>query len=166
MGRAKEIREAVEDYLWGDGLDFWNTPRHKVHDFPLTNPLQDLVIWNQGGKGLTSLARHHLEKFGSGDYNDMLMKPFGGRPTTYKPIRRSKNYKSSSSSLSSYQQNGGGGDTPSIAERALAYGYLAYKVHEFATEKQYPKHRYVPCRDGFVEKRVNGKLMCVRSTRK
>ena len=166
MGRATKIKEAVKDYIWGDGLDTWNTPSHKVHDFPFTNPLHDLVIWNTGGKGVVALARHQTEKLLSGDYNDMLTKPFGGRPTIYKPIRSSKNYKSSSSSLSSYQQNGGGGDTPSIAEVVVALGFLGSKVHEFATEKQYPKHPAMRCRPGFVEKRVNGKLMCVPSTRK
>lgn len=77
-----------------------------------------------------------------------------------------KKYRSSSSSTSSYQQYGGGGDTPSLAEYALAYGYLGHQAYKMATEKSYPKHPASKCRPGFVEKRVKGKLMCVRSTGK
>ena len=69
---------------------------------------------------------------------------------------------SSSSSTSSYQQYGGGGDTLSVAEKALAVGYLAHQAHGFMTEKSYPKHPAMSCRPGFVEKRIKGKLMCVR----
>ena len=156
MRRAMEIKGPVKDYLWGDGLDFWNTPSHKVHDFPLTNPLQDFIIWNQGGKGSTALGKHHLEKLRSGDYNDMLMKPFGGRPTTYKPICKSKNYKSSSSSLSSYQQNGGGGGTkgPSgaVAPSAKFTGVIAYKRRGKPTMR---------CPEGYGLKKIKGRWMCV-----
>lgn len=83
----------------------------------------------------------------------------------YDHFYRPKKYASSSSSTSSYQQYGGGGDTPTPAEVALGLGYLGHQVYKFATEKSYPKHPASPCRPGFVEKRVRGKLMCVRVKR-
>ena len=170
MGRAKKIKEAVKDYIWGDGLDFWNTPSHKVHDFPFTNPLHDIVIWNTGGKGVAALAEHHMEKLLSGDYNDMLMHPLGGTPAAYKPVRESKKYKSSSSSLSSYQQNGGGGDT---SKRSASYRIPGspskftgrfkdgHNDHWRGVTQEWIRN---PCKKGYRPDKINGKWVCRKGT--
>lgn len=159
MGRVKRLIDEAKDYLWGDGLDFWNTPGHEVHDWPLTNPLHDLVIWNTGGKGNAHLARHHLDKIFSGDY-DHYLGSVSSKPITvtgYRPHSKPKNYKSSSSSTSSYQQYGGGGGTT-----AVAGGPDSYDI----PQEGYRKRSGIrgPCESGYVLKKVKGRWMCVRSS--
>ncbi len=166
MRHNRNIVEVVKDYLWGDGLDVWNTPKHEIHDYPLTNPLQDAVIW--GNKlGPAAYARHHLDKFMSGDYDSLIKEAVDYLPTIrrrrFRPAVFTANYKSSGSSSRAYQQNGSPGDTSSLAEKAVAYGGLAYLGYKYATEDMYK----LPlssrkCRPGFVKKKIGGKWMCVR----
>ena len=137
--------------------------------FPATRPGK-AILGFAGRRALLAVEGIVMDPIGSMQRTNALLntyKRIGQAVALYESLSRiGDSYQSLSSSSSSYQQNGGGSDTPSRAEVALAIGFLGYKVHEFATEKHYPKHPYVPCREGFVEKRVNGKLMCVRSTRK
>lgn len=106
------------------------------------------------------------DPLGSMQRTDRILKSYrlaGKAAAAYKGLSRFMEVKQSpSSSTSSYQQYGGGGDTPSITETALGVGYLVHQAHGFMTEKSYPKHPAMPCRPGFVEKRIKGKLMCVR----
>ena len=128
------------------------------------------ILGFAGRRALLAVEGIVMDPVGTMQRTDRLLKTYkriGQAVGLYQSLSKiGDSYKSSSSSLSSYQQNGGGGDTPSKAEMALAYGFLAHKVQKYATEASYPKHPAMRCRPGFVEKRVKGKLMCVRSTRK
>lgn len=162
MRRNRSIPDAVKEYLWGDGLDPWNTPRHEVHDYPLTNPLHDLVIWgNQGGPA--AFGRYHLDKFMSGDYDSIIKEAASYFPIRHR--RRSRptvsvlNYKSSGSSSRAYQQNGSPGDT-SKKSRSRVGAYRPWHDSSTGLPAQ-------PCRPGYDLKKVKGNWMCVlRRTRK
>ena len=137
--------------------------------FPATAPGR-AILGFAGRRALLAVEGIVMDPVGSMQRTNTLLKTYkriGQAVSLYQSLSKiGDSYQSLSSSSSSYQQNGGGSDTPSRAEVALALGYLGQQAHVFATEKQYPKHPAMSCRPGFVEKRVNGKLMCVRSTRK
>lgn len=82
----------------------------------------------------------------------------------YTYFNKIRNYKSSGSSSRAYQQNGSPGGTPSLAEKALAYGGLAYLGYKYATEDMYKLTPSMDgCRPGFVKKKIGGNWMCVRT---
>ena len=156
-----------------DHLQEWNdkhgvvglTPDHWISPIDFT-PLGWI---NKGAKALRAartgyrLGKRGFTNFGKAAYKEAAKRAASaGFGLATKRVGTSGSYQSSASSSSSYQQNGGAVDTPSLAEHALAYGYLGYQAFKMATEKSYPKHPASPCRPGFVEKRVNGKIMCVR----
>ena len=155
---------------WNDRHDVVGlTPDHWISPIDFTP-----FGWiNKGAKALLAartgyrLGKRGLTTFGKAAYKEARRHAASaGSSLLGKGARKYRgSIQSSSSSLSSYQQNGGGGDTPS-PEKALASGFLGNQSYKQATERSYPKHQAMRCRPGFVEKRVNGKLMCVRSTRK
>ncbi len=161
--RRNRVIEGVKDYLWGDGLDFWNTPKHEIHDYPLTNPIHDFVIWgNQGGP--FHLARHITEKFRSGDYDSFIRDTVSnmpgpyGRRRRYRPAVSTVIYKSSGSSSRAYQQNGSpGGIRPSKKK-----GPVSYDIPQEGYRKRSGTRG--PCESGYVLQKVKGRWMCVRSS--
>jgi len=168
MRLRRRIIEEVKDYLWGDGLDFWNTPRHEVHDFPLTNPLHDIAFWVTSGGSLAQ-ARDHMKKVVSGDYNDFLKKPFDYQPIIgrrrYRPSVSTDTYKSLASSSSSYQQNGGASGTqetpPILPNRTI--NRMIKNLRNTADRSRW-KREGGACPPGYVLKKVKGRWMCVRSS--
>lgn len=135
---------------------------------PATAPGRALLGY-AGRQVLVSINKVMMDPIGSMRRTDQLFKTYkrvGQAAALYQSLSKFRDYESSSSSTSSYQQYGGGGDNPTLPEAALALGYLGHQAIQMATEKSYPRHPAMPCRPGFVEKRVEGKLMCVRQQRK
>ena len=132
---------------------------------PMSTPGR-AVAGHVGRRALLAVEGIVMDPIGTTQRTNQLLRTYrrvGQAVALYRSLLEISDYESTASSSSSYQQNGGADDTPSSVETALAFGYLGHKAFEFATEKSYPKHPAMPCRPGFVEKKVDGKLVCVRT---